>query len=89
MIPPKEIIVDEKKNPRADYGEIEELMNSIIENGIRNPLKGFMKDGKIHLREDFRRMRAVVSYFFFLGSLKPICFRGFWFSFFSKSSSKY
>lgn len=59
MIPPKVIIVDEKKNPRTDYGNVEELMISILENGIRNPLKGFEKDGKIFLREGFRRMRAV------------------------------
>jgi ParB/RepB/Spo0J family partition protein len=51
--------VDEKLNPRQDYGEVEELMNSIIENGLRNPLKVFRKEGKLHLREGFRRMRAV------------------------------
>lgn len=59
MIPPKEIIVDEKTNPREEYGEIEELMTSIVENGMRNPVKCFKKDGKIYLREGFRRMRAV------------------------------
>lgn len=59
MVPPNLIIVDEKKNPRQDYGNIEELMLSIVENGIRNPLKGYEKDGKIFLREGFRRMRAV------------------------------
>lgn len=59
LVPPSQIIVDEKKNPREDYGNVEELMLSIIENGIRNPLKGYMKDGKVILREGFRRMRAV------------------------------
>ena len=59
MIPPKEIIVDEKTNPREEYGEIEELMTSIVENGMRNPVKCYKKDGKIYLREGFRRMRAV------------------------------
>jgi ParB/RepB/Spo0J family partition protein len=59
LVPPSVIIVDEKKNPRQDYGNIEELMNSILENGIRNPLKGYEKDGKIILREGFRRMSAV------------------------------
>jgi ParB/RepB/Spo0J family partition protein len=59
LVPPSQIIVDEKKNPREDYGNVEELMLSIIENGIRNPLKGYLKDGKVILREGFRRMRAV------------------------------
>lgn len=59
LVPPSQIIVDEKKNPREEYGNIDELMLSIIENGIRNPLKGYLKDGKVILREGFRRMRAV------------------------------
>ncbi|MCC6371205.1 MAG: ParB/RepB/Spo0J family partition protein [Bacteroidia bacterium] len=59
MVSPLEIVVDEKLNPRQEYGEVEELMNSIIENGLRNPIKVFRKDGKLHLREGFRRMRAV------------------------------
>ncbi|MFA6923596.1 MAG: ParB/RepB/Spo0J family partition protein [Bacteroidales bacterium] len=59
MVPPSTIIVDEKKNPRLEYGEIEELMLSIVENGIRNPLKGYEKDGKIILKDGFRRMRAI------------------------------
>lgn len=58
-VPPTQIIVDEKNNPREEYGNIEELMLSIVENGIRNPLKGYIKDGKVILREGFRRMRAV------------------------------
>ncbi len=59
LVPPSQIIVDEKKNPREEYGNVEELMLSIVENGIRNPLKGYLKDGKVILREGFRRMRAV------------------------------
>ncbi|MFA6924796.1 MAG: ParB N-terminal domain-containing protein [Bacteroidales bacterium] len=59
MVPPSSITVDEKKNPRIEYGEIEELMLSIVENGIRNPLKGYEKEGKIILKDGYRRMRAV------------------------------
>jgi ParB/RepB/Spo0J family partition protein len=59
MVPPSAIIHDEKVNPRFDYGDIEELMTSILENGIRNPLKGYEKDGKIVLKDGHRRMRAV------------------------------
>lgn len=59
MVPVNLIMIDEKLNPREDYGNIEELMASIAENGLRNAVKGFQKDGKIFLREGFRRMRAV------------------------------
>jgi len=59
MVPVNLIVIDEKLNPREDYGNIDELMASIAENGIRNAVKGFQKDGKIYLREGFRRMRAV------------------------------
>jgi len=38
MVSPSLIIADENLNPRFEYGDIEELMNSILENGIRNPL---------------------------------------------------
>lgn len=60
MMSPNALVVDEKRNLREDYGNIEELMNSIVQNGVRNPVKAFTdKDGKIYLREGFRRMRAV------------------------------
>lgn len=59
MVPVEKIIADEKNNPRLEYGDIEELMLSIVENGIRNPLKGYEKDGKIILKDGHRRMRAV------------------------------
>jgi ParB/RepB/Spo0J family partition protein len=59
MVPPDAIVADENKNPRLEYGDIEELMISIVENGIRNPLKGYEKEGKIYLKDGHRRMRAV------------------------------
>lgn len=39
LVPPSQIIVDEKKNPREEYGNVEELMLSIVGNGIRNAVK--------------------------------------------------
>lgn len=59
MVSPSMIIGDENINPRFEYGDIEELMNSILENGIRNPLKAYKKDGKYILKDGHRRMRAV------------------------------
>ena len=59
LVSPSELTVDESLNPRTDYGEIEELMISILENGIKNPLKAYEKDGKIILKDGHRRMRAI------------------------------
>jgi ParB/RepB/Spo0J family partition protein len=59
MVSPSLIIADEQINPRFEYGDIEELMNSILENGIRNPLKGYKKGEQIILKDGHRRMRAV------------------------------
>ncbi len=59
MVSPSMIVADEKVNPRSEYGDIEELMNSILENGIRNPLKGYKNGDKIILKDGHRRMRAV------------------------------
>lgn len=59
MVSPSMIVADEQINPRFEYGDIEELMNSILENGIRNPLKGYKKGEQIILKDGHRRMRAV------------------------------
>jgi ParB/RepB/Spo0J family partition protein len=58
-VSPSLIVVDEKENPRQDYGNIEELMLSIYENGMRQPLMVYEKNGKYVLKNGFRRMRAV------------------------------
>jgi len=59
MVSPSELIVNEKTNYRNVYEDIDELSESIAENGLRNPLKAYVKDGKMILREGFRRMRAI------------------------------
>lgn len=59
MVKPELILIDEKENPRQDYGNIEELMISILENGIRTPMSVYQKNGKFVLKNGFRRMRAV------------------------------
>ena len=58
-VSPELVVVDEKENPRQDYGNIEELMLSLYENGMRTPLKVYEKNGKYVLKNGFRRMRAV------------------------------
>jgi ParB/RepB/Spo0J family partition protein len=60
MVDPRSILVDETFNIREDYGDIEELANSILENGIKTPLRGSSVGGdKYKLTDGFRRMRAV------------------------------
>lgn len=47
------------ENVRTDYGDIELLAKQILENGgIRNPCKGFKKDGVYYLTDGHRRYRA-------------------------------
>jgi len=63
MLDPALIIADESFNVRQDYGDIDELKNSIIENGVKQPLRGFReKDGeKFRLTDGFRRYTAVMK----------------------------
>lgn len=46
-------------NQREDYGNIEELALSILENGLRNPLSGYKKDGLCFLTDGHRRYEAI------------------------------
>lgn len=60
-IDPRAIIVNHEENPRKDYGDLEELKNSIKENGVRDAVKiKNTKDG-IVLVHGFRRMTAVLQ----------------------------
>jgi|GEM_PF-1780939 len=53
------VITANPKNPRIKYEEIEELMLSILENGLIDPLTGYYKDGKVILKDGHRRKRAI------------------------------
>lgn len=63
MIDPKLIVADENFNVRQDYGKIDELKNSIIENGVKQPLRGFRDKDNNHFRltDGFRRHAAVMK----------------------------
>lgn len=58
-IDPRKIVADETFNIRKDYGQIEELKLSIIENGVLVPLRGRKKGDNYHLTDGFRRNRAI------------------------------
>lgn len=55
-----EIDVEDGFNVRQDYGDIEALAQSIIENGIKTPLRGHRPSGseKIIITDGHRRLRA-------------------------------
>lgn len=59
MVHPSLLVADESFNIRTDYGDIESLALSIIENGVKMPLSGYAKDGKYIVTDGFRRHRAV------------------------------
>lgn len=42
MLDPRYVEVEEGFNPRTDYGDMEELMERIRENGVRVPTKGYI-----------------------------------------------
>lgn len=61
FIPPEMIKVEDGFNVRYDYGNIEELANSIIENGVKVPLRGYKVRGKDEyiLTDGHRRFKAI------------------------------
>jgi ParB/RepB/Spo0J family partition protein len=61
LIDPDLIKIESGFNTRLDYGDIEELKNSIIENGVRVPLRGY-KEGDIYIITDgHRRLVATMK----------------------------
>jgi hypothetical protein len=45
LVDPRNIIIDDGYNVRTDMGEMDELRDSIIENGIQTPLKCYKEKG--------------------------------------------
>lgn len=59
FVDPKLIRIEEGFNTRLDYGDLDELTSSIIENGVRVPLRGY-KEGEYYILNDgHRRFLAV------------------------------
>lgn len=53
------VVIVDGFNVRKDYGDIQQLANSIEANGILKPLDAFKRDGKYHLIDGHRRIEAV------------------------------
>jgi ParB/RepB/Spo0J family partition protein len=58
-IDPKLIKAESGFNTRIDYGDMDELVSSIIENGVRVPLRGYKEGDNYILVDGHRRFRAV------------------------------
>jgi ParB/RepB/Spo0J family partition protein len=54
-----QIKIEEGFNVRQDYGDINELAESIKENGVRVPIRGYKKNGVYWITDGHRRYKAV------------------------------
>jgi ParB family chromosome partitioning protein len=45
-------------NVRQDYGDMDELVESIRENGVKVPIRGYKKEGVLYVVDGHRRLRA-------------------------------
>jgi ParB family transcriptional regulator, chromosome partitioning protein len=62
LVDPRNIVIEDNFNVRQDYGDIEGLMHSIIENGQLEPISGAKVRGedKYLLTDGHRRMKAIM-----------------------------
>lgn len=59
---PKKLYVEWENNPRENYGDIKSLENSIVKNGVENPVRvKKLIDGTIKLEAGYRRVRACLN----------------------------
>jgi ParB-like chromosome segregation protein Spo0J len=57
-----QLVSNEQINSRNDYGDISNLADNIRTNGLIKPLEGFeTSDGLFHIRDGFRRFRALTE----------------------------
>lgn len=61
-VDPRTLVIDEGFNTRVDYGDLDELCNSIMAKGIQTPLKCYKELNKelFHIVDGHRRHRAVL-----------------------------
>lgn len=58
-VPFKQLVIDQSKNVRTDLGNISDLMSSIEQDGILEPLLGYeLEDGRVEVIAGFRRAQA-------------------------------
>lgn len=59
FIDPRIIEIEKGFNTRIEYGDIDELKTSIIENGVRVPMRGYKNGDVFVLTDGHRRFKAV------------------------------
>lgn len=59
LVPVSQIQVEEGFNARIDYGDIESLVSSIIEHGVKQPVTGRKEGDTFVLTDGHRRFKAV------------------------------
>lgn len=59
FIDPSLLRIEPDFNTRIDYGDIDELKRSIIENGVRVPLRGYKDGDNYFITDGHRRFKAV------------------------------
>lgn len=60
-VDPRQLKIDPEFNVRQDYGNLEELKESIKINGVRVPIRVYIKDDDLFVVDGFRRTRAVME----------------------------
>jgi ParB/RepB/Spo0J family partition protein len=61
LIDPRLLRIEEGFNTRFDYGDIDELKSSIIENGVRIPLRGYKEGDFYFITDGHRRLEATLK----------------------------
>ena len=59
LVDPRNLRIEEGFNTRTDYGDIDALMNSIIENGVLVPLSGYKEGDFFVIVNGHRRFKAI------------------------------
>jgi ParB/RepB/Spo0J family partition protein len=60
LVNPMNLLLEEGFNTRVDYGDLDELKNSILENGVKIPLRGFKRGDKYVINDGHRRYKAIM-----------------------------
>lgn len=60
LVDPRLLRIEEGFNTRVDFGDIDELSSSIVENGVINPLRGYKEGDFYIIINGERRYRAIM-----------------------------
>lgn len=61
LVDPRLLKVEDGFNTRTDYGDIDELKFSILENGVRVPLRGYKEGDFYFITDGHRRLQAIMK----------------------------